>query len=265
MPNLYSPLIYLLLFVHLCHSSGHLELTIKSPWIQQAAVGLYQPSAPFGNIHSLILHGNEQQTLRFPVNFTENAKVVITVGGSPNFGLQNSRFETVVVPENGKVLTPEDVPAPFNAFRIAFECDANFHGEHCAQMCNEQVAEQYGKRCNTAGFPSCPRGFMGRECTDPIRQELCPCKNGGQCATSFLSNSQEVPLCECPRGFFGPICQSEKTVEKVEIKTEYTPELRYVPQIIAKHYESMKMRNELIASVKKRVNISVDRSRRRMV
>ncbi|CAI2351726.1 unnamed protein product [Caenorhabditis sp. 36 PRJEB53466] len=252
-----TSLFLLLTLINKVSGSGYLELTLRSPWKQEVAVSVYQASSAFGSIKSALLRPNEASSLKFPVNYNQTAKIVITVGGSPNYGLQSTRLDALLTPIRG-VLTPEKVPAPFDGFKIGFECDTNYYGEHCYQFCNNEVALKYGKRCNSAGFTSCPHGFMGQSCIEMIRHQDCPCQNNGQCATSFLSESQEVPLCECSEGFYGPVCQSPRDVRNVTFTTNYTPEFRFVPQIIEKYYNGMKMENRLI-SVKKRVNIAMER------
>lgn len=116
-----SSLPFILAFFPLVSTSGFVDLTLRSPWKHEAAVGVYQASA-LPAVRSVSVEANNATTLRFPVDFNQTVKIVITVGGLPNFGLEHSRFDTVLIPVKGS-LTPETVPAPFDGFKVTFGCD----------------------------------------------------------------------------------------------------------------------------------------------
>ncbi|XP_035004472.2 sushi, von Willebrand factor type A, EGF and pentraxin domain-containing protein 1 isoform X1 [Hippoglossus stenolepis] len=66
----------------------------------------------------------------------------------------------------------------------------------CRAMCWLQC--QNGGVCQRPNVCSCPEGWMGRLCEEPIC--ILPCLNGGRCVAPYQ--------CECPTGWTGTRCHS---------------------------------------------------------
>ncbi|KAI5629830.1 sushi, von Willebrand factor type A, EGF and pentraxin domain-containing protein 1 isoform X1 [Silurus asotus] len=66
----------------------------------------------------------------------------------------------------------------------------------CRALCFLQC--QNGGVCQRPNICSCPEGWMGRLCEEPIC--ILPCLNGGRCVAPYQ--------CECPRGWTGTRCHS---------------------------------------------------------
>ncbi|XP_035004474.2 sushi, von Willebrand factor type A, EGF and pentraxin domain-containing protein 1 isoform X2 [Hippoglossus stenolepis] len=66
----------------------------------------------------------------------------------------------------------------------------------CETMCWLQC--QNGGVCQRPNVCSCPEGWMGRLCEEPIC--ILPCLNGGRCVAPYQ--------CECPTGWTGTRCHS---------------------------------------------------------
>ncbi|KAJ4948970.1 hypothetical protein JOQ06_020490, partial [Pogonophryne albipinna] len=68
----------------------------------------------------------------------------------------------------------------------------------CRAVCWLQC--QNGGVCQRPNICSCPEGWMGRLCEDPIC--ILPCLNGGRCVAPYQ--------CDCPSGWAGTRCHSGK-------------------------------------------------------
>ncbi|KAL0970174.1 hypothetical protein UPYG_G00238360 [Umbra pygmaea] len=66
----------------------------------------------------------------------------------------------------------------------------------CRAVCWLQC--QNGGHCQRPNHCSCPEGWMGRQCEEPIC--ILPCLNGGRCVAPYQ--------CECPMGWTGTRCHS---------------------------------------------------------
>lgn len=82
----------------------------------------------------------------------------------------------------------------------------------------------------------------------------------GKCSNSLISYSEEAPFCECASGFYGEFCELRREVQTVNIVSLYTPELRFVPLIVEKHYKQLAVKNQLD---KRRVMIQMGKGKGR--